>query len=158
MTRTLSSLRRALPAALALAAFASAPSQAGPKKYFLTLELVIARNAPDACGKGYHMASLWEIFDPTLLKYDTKRGQASDDSASGPPAGPSGWIRTGAGSSSSSTPGTGNCNGWLSLVPLDYGTSAALDTDWGGGSIAASPWTAFTFPCDTLLPVWCRQN
>ena len=33
----------------------------------------------DACGKGYHVASLWEIFDFTALQYDKKRGPRAHD-------------------------------------------------------------------------------
>jgi len=42
-------------AAVALPALASAPAGAGAKKYFLTPENIPANEAPDACGKGYHM-------------------------------------------------------------------------------------------------------
>ena len=104
------------------------------------------------------MAALWEILDPTLLKYDAKRGMTRTDSGSGPPAGQHGWIRTGIDSSDSSTPGIGNCNGWISLVGFEYGTAVALGPDWSGASIPASPWTALTSACDGPLPVWCKQN
>ena len=59
-----------------LLVLASLPAAAAGKKYFLTPETFTMGNVRDACGKGYHVASLWEIFDFTALQYDTKRGHA----------------------------------------------------------------------------------
>jgi hypothetical protein len=46
------------------------------------------------------MASMWEISDPSNLRYDTQLGVTTADSGFGPPAGTSfvaffGWVRTG---------------------------------------------------------------
>ena len=38
-----------------------------------------------ACASGYHFASLWEIMDPSNLKYNTDLGYTMDDSGQGPP-------------------------------------------------------------------------
>jgi hypothetical protein len=103
-----------LAAALALAAFVSLPAEAGPKKYFLTIVPSAADEALDACGKGYHMAALWEIFDVTQLKYDATRGTTGADAAAGPPAGLLGWVRTGGAVSAANVAGVGNCSGCVS--------------------------------------------
>jgi hypothetical protein len=50
-----------------------AGAAAGPKKYFLTPNDYPTHEAGVTCGKGFHMASLFEILDPTQLSYDTKR-------------------------------------------------------------------------------------
>jgi len=52
-------------------------------------------HALTACVLGFHMASLWEIFNVSVLEYDTSLGATMDDSGSGPPADVLGWIRTG---------------------------------------------------------------
>src|SRR5437899_259888 len=50
-----------------------------------------------ACALGYHMASLWEIHEPSNLSYNTTLGLTGKDTGQGPPSGLSGWIRTGYG-------------------------------------------------------------
>src|SRR5262245_25332331 len=68
------------------------------RKFYLTQDNTFdALEAPNACAAGYHMASLWEIFDPSSLVYDTALGHLSGD-GSGPPEFHIGWIRTGGGS------------------------------------------------------------
>lgn len=151
-------MRTALLAALALGALASAPASAGAKKYFLTLDGFLASEALGACGKGYHMAALWEIRNVTLLKYDTQRGQTAADSGSGPPASSYGWVRTGGGASVLSNPGVGNCNAWTATDGMEYGTIVELRSFWDDPGLAASPWSPAASNCDSVLPVWCKQN
>jgi hypothetical protein len=148
----------ALAAALGLAAFASAPAAAGAKKYFLTIDGFAGNAALGACGKGYHMATLWEIYDVTQLKYDAKRGQLRADSGSGPPAELGGWVRTGGAESAADNVGVANCFGWISNVAEDYGSAVELDGNWEAPATNASPWAPFTATCDSTLPVWCKQN
>jgi hypothetical protein len=145
-------------AALALSALASAPAAAGAKKYFLTMDNFPGDQALEACGKGYHMAALWEILDVTLLKYDAQRGQTRSDSGSGPAAELFGWIRTGTGASNSTGAGVGNCNAWTSNLVTDYGSMVELNGGWDEPAVSASPWNPATATCDTTLPVWCKQN
>ncbi len=50
------------------------------RKFYLTRENTFdGSEAPSACAAGYHMASLWEIFDPSNLVYDTALGHPSGD-------------------------------------------------------------------------------
>jgi plastocyanin len=72
-------------------------SSAGMRQYYLTQTFHRGAEA-DGAGvgaDGYHFASLWEIMDPSSLKYDTTLGKTSDDSDQGPPTYQSvGWVRT----------------------------------------------------------------
>ena len=114
-------------------------------------------NGAGVCAEGYHFASLWEILDPSNLKYDTDLGMVRDDSGQGPPTFPyfGGWVRTGYYSSTSSTPGTGNCDAWTSSSSGDYGTTAYLPNDWTAGQ-DIHVWQVDTTTCDNiLLRVWC---
>ena len=68
------------------------------KSYYVTKTSHDGSEALTACAEGYHMASLWEIFDTSNLRYDTQLGATAQDSGLGPPSisGLSeGWIRTG---------------------------------------------------------------
>jgi hypothetical protein len=153
------SFTHALPlASLALATLIASSASAAPKRYFLTVDAFPASQALGACGKGFHMAALWEIFDVTQLRYDTKRGQTRTDSGAGPAAGVRGWIRTGGVSGGADQVGIANCAAWTSDAGGNYGTVVELRSLWDGEALAVSPWEARTSTCDTAHPVWCRQN
>jgi hypothetical protein len=113
-------------------------------------------NGAGVCAEGYHFASLWEILDPSHLKYNTTLGVTHADSGQVPPAVTVGWIRTGSGRSSSSTPGIGNCDGWDSSSDSDWGTLARLPRDWTAGQ-DIHVWQVDTTTCNTavLVRVWC---
>jgi hypothetical protein len=72
----------------------SAEAAKGPRKFYLTQDKFNGSEALTACAEGYHMASLWDIFDISNLNYDTTLGLTYDDSGSAPPS-DNGWIRTG---------------------------------------------------------------
>ena len=80
-------------------AAASAPTApaapAARRKYYLAPVGVGGNGALTACATGYHMASLWEIIDPSKLEYTTDLGDARTDSGSGPATFVGGWVRTG---------------------------------------------------------------
>jgi hypothetical protein len=129
------------------------------RKFYLTKDIFTGAQALTACAKGYHMASFWEIFDVSNLKYNTILGLKGEDSGSGPPSGGPGWIRTGSHSSVISLPGTANCNVWSSDSSLDHGTVVALETNWLIQSDdRVNPWISIARPCDNPSPVWCVQN
>jgi hypothetical protein len=115
-------------------------------------------NGAGVCAEGYHFASLWEILDPSNLKYNTDLGMVRDDSGQGPPTLPflGGWVRTGFGRSGSSTPGVGNCDGWDSSSDSDWGTLARLPSYWTAGQ-DIHVWQVDTVTCNTdvLVRVWC---
>jgi hypothetical protein len=130
------------------------------RRYYVTSTLVNGSQATLACEVGYHMASLWEMVDPSNLKYDTSQPTSLTypDSGQGPPAGQIGWVRTGYfGNSSLGTPGLDNCDAWTSNGEGGYGTYVSLVTDWNAGG-DVHVWKAGTYPCNWSLSVWCVED
>ena len=129
-----------------------------PRQFYLTTTTHDGLSAPTACTAGYHMASLWEIFDPTHLRYDRTLGASGDDAGSGPPANDSGWIRTGANAQTAAGPGDANCNAYTSNSNGDAGTLVELTEEWDFTGSAISPWTGRELQCNATFPVWCVQD
>ena len=160
---------------LALAAMVRQPaSQAALKTappartYYLTLAADFnGSQALNACTTGFHMASLWEIHEPSILKYDTSLGFTADDSGSGPPneVVGFGWVRTGGPRLFGTLlRGTANCANWTSAGSTngttDFGSIVGLSGDWSSSNapISVSPWAADVRTCDSMLRVWCVQD
>jgi hypothetical protein len=80
------------------------------RSFYITQTTHTGSQALTACAEGYHMASLWEIFDTSNLKYDTVLGLTQDDSGFGPPSQIGGWIRTGRFASTVGPAGAPNCD------------------------------------------------
>jgi hypothetical protein len=117
--------------------------------------------AKTACASGYHMASLWEIADPSNLKYNTNLGVQQTDSGEGPPADESyfrGWVRTGYASNGSTTVGHANCFNWDTSNPSWYGTTAALPSLWTSSQQDIGIWDLGYAECGTILFVWCIED
>ena len=145
-------------------------SPAGPAKekglrtFYLTQTELNGSQALTACAEGYHMASLWEIFDTSNLKYNTALGLTTADSGSGPPNHLSGWIRTGFTASVGNIGGQANCNAWTTDGSGQSGTAVSLSARWEdlalggqpGGPV--SPWTRSIIPCNQIVSVWCVQD
>jgi hypothetical protein len=130
------------------------------RKFYLTQDIFTGSQVLTACAKGYHMASLWEIFDTSNLSYNTDLGFIKDDSGSGPPSAIQGWIRTGSSSSTSLTqdPGQTNCTAWTTDGD-DLGTAVELESQWEIIPVSPiSPWAAESSICANLLQVWCVQD
>jgi len=147
--------------------------------FYLTKQAYQGNATLKACSSGYHMASIWEIREPSLLKYDTSLGASAPDSGSGPPIA-NGWVRTGSYASSAANPGdagTANCNLWTSNSGSNRGTAVTLVGDWSDKRFPAAPnsvtlplmlpWRATNGPappagfppiCSIQLPVWCVQD
>jgi hypothetical protein len=145
-------------------------SQDTRRAFYLTKEAHTGSETLAACVAGYHMASIWEILDPSNLRYDTTLGRTVGDSGfGGPPtvgfengAGQAanyvglGWIRTGTGA-------LANCNGWTSDAHADSGSYSLL-------KLSASAELTFNWvvghelPCDGVgvldfqPGVWCVQD
>jgi len=139
----------------------------GKKFFYLTTVSHDGASADVACAVGFHLASLWEIFDPSALEYDTARGRTTTDSGQGPPSETTGlgsrpgWLRTGNLGGAHPTAGVGNCSGWTSSSSAQNGTAALPDQVWTGTPSPAQnlpPWQATSPTCDQLLPVWCVQD
>jgi hypothetical protein len=135
-----------------------AANNKGPREFYLTRDRYLGDQALTACAKGYHMASLYEILDPTDLRYNTELGLTTGDSGFGPPTEPFafGWIRTGFFGNGSPAPGASNCDAWTSR--MDQGTAAGLTRVWNSPAQAASPWTPSESSCSALQHVWCVQD
>jgi hypothetical protein len=141
-----------------------------PRRFYLTKDAAFdGSHALTACALGFHMASLFEIFDPTTLQYDSNLGfsqlpPALSDIGAGPPnrsstGGPgTGWIRTGNVSGNGLTAGTFNCNAYTSNSLGANGTIVALNDNWNEASQAVSPWRATTEGCNRQLRVWCVED
>jgi hypothetical protein len=131
------------------------------KRFYLTTNEVQGSQALTSCAAGFHMASLWEVFDTTDLEYDTSLGFTQADSGFGPPSGSRGWIRTGFEADTSfSVVGRGNCAAWTSTSGTDYGTIVRLTPFWSGAPnhVHVSPWLAEARACDVTAPVWCVED
>lgn len=139
------------------------------RRYYLTQTSPTGSSgdaALDACAAGFHMASLWEIFDTSMLAYDSVLGLTNDDSGAGPPTGSYGYVRTG-NTSNNTTPsaGTSNCLAWSDSS--GYGTMLSLEKRWYVSSsnpqepaqATIIPWRASNTTC--IVPgihVWCVED
>ena len=130
-----------------------------PAKYYLTNSVISADQALTACETGYHMASLWEIIDPSSLQYNGTLGSMPGDAGSGPPSSYYGWVRTGYASASSTTPGQGNCLAWNTNESIYSGTRVRLPVNWVVAGEQSAPWDADAQACnDTSTYVWCVED
>jgi hypothetical protein len=146
---------------------AGAANEANEKKdlraFYLTNTEHTGALAPTACAPGFHMASLWEIFDTSNLKYDTTLGHTRDDSGGGPPTagGAHGWIRTGSFSEGNSgSAGLDNCSAWMTSSSTQNGTAAALTFIWTVPAVTGGvmPWRGIVLSCDSTEKVWCVED
>ena len=129
------------------------------RSFYLSKNVVQGNQALTACQPGYHMASLYEIIDPSNLTYNTALGRTSDDSGSGPPDNTGGWIRTGFSSSHDTTPGQGNCDAWTSNSVSDHGAAGGLNADWASSATVSGPWSiGGATTCSSERAVWCMQD
>jgi hypothetical protein len=138
------------------------------RRYYLTPTEVAGNQALNACDAGFHMASLFEVWALSTLRYDTTRGRTSDDSGEGPPAGPQppfvprhGWIRTGNDAEGVPTAGVGNCFAWATAGSESNGTVAGpLGSDWNNPAAVSdvSPWSVESRPCHLTASVWCIED
>ena len=125
-----------------------------PRKFYLTEAEHDGAHALSACAAGYHMASLYEIFDPSNLRYNTELGQTQADSGFGPPNLIFGWIRA-----SSSIPPLTNCSVWTNASGTERGNAVSLHGYFDSNPVTQiSPWFAFTFACNDAQRVWCVQD
>lgn len=127
------------------------------RQFYLTKEGYDGDSVKTACAGGYHMASLWEIWDPSNLKYNPSLGLTADDSGQGPPSETSAaWVRTGYGSEAGQLdhPGEANCNAWTSAEITDWGTYVILNEEWDQPA-DMYVWDAVIGSCTNTLHVWC---
>ena len=87
------------------------------RQYFLTTAFLKGNQANDTvCGPGFHFASIYEILDPTTMRYASDNEYALKeplaDMGRGPPQRLYGWIRTGQYADRLNIPGSANCDAW----------------------------------------------
>ena len=140
-------------------AISSLANAAPGRRFYLTKHSVDGSGALQACVPGFHMASLWEIYDVSNVRYDRVLGFTLTDSGFGPPAGAFGWVRTGTHPDVSTT-GIANCNVWTSNNPGFEGTLIELPIDWENIDLGnpIGSWHAGTGDCAAEAQVWCVQN
>lgn len=56
---------------------ANANANKGPRGFYLTTTTHTGDQALAACAAGFHMASLWEILDPSNLRYEPTPGSGT---------------------------------------------------------------------------------
>jgi len=134
----------------------SVTQSTGMRQFYLSGDGSQGDSALAQCAAGYHMASLWEIADPTNLKYNTSLGQTAADSGQGPPSDIWGWERTGYQSDSSSSAGQANCTVWDALG--GSGTVVQLFDVWTIGGFDVDVWKAVTAGCTLSRAVWCVED
>jgi hypothetical protein len=131
-------------------------------RHFYVTDFNVATDATlTACSIGYHMASMWEILDPSNLVYNFAHPDAHTkaDSGHGPPSFWYGWVRTGQSSSNANTGTFDNCNNWTSTSASDTGVSVRLTRTWETPPAEIGGiWDATDFSCNFTGPVWCVKN
>ena len=138
---------------------AETEKEKAPRNFYLTTTEHNGSQALTACAEGYHMASVWEILDPSNLRYDTALGFMQQDSGFGPPTGRSGWIRTGYFATDFGTPGNANCRAWTNASNANTGTLVVLGGMWDSTNAKAiSPWETSELACHLTNHVWCVQD
>jgi len=140
---------------VATASGAAETTADGMRQFYLSWGWFSTPDSPSACVQGYHFASLWEIADPSNLKYNTYYGRDKDDSGEGPPSGYFARVRTGYSSNNSNTVGQANCNNWSSST--GYGTKAALLPNWSS-SPDIGVWDVIAGECDETATIWCIED
>ncbi len=132
----------------------------GNRLFFLTTSTHSAGAANGGCGPGFHLASLWELRETSALEYDDARGFVRGDAGQGPPTATYGWIRTGNDALGAfiDPPGEVNCIGASSSSIANFGTAAALQSDWSASPGTLSPWLVRTNTCNAPQRVWCVQD
>lgn len=133
------------------------------RRYYMSTGFFQGDQVLTACEPGFHTASLWEIFNFSVLTYDTSLGFTTPDSGFGPPSSLFAWIRTGSGSNSvTGSPGVDNCNAWTSNSASHNGSVASPVSPWVNevvaGNALALPWRGVTSTCNGNWPVWCIED
>lgn len=122
-------------------------------KYFY-LSKTVGSTATAQCAAGYHMASIYELTMPGVMRYNTTLGYTTGDSGSGPPAGYYGWARNGLASGNLGD-GTGNCNAYTTTSGSGTKYFMLVENIGVNLLVAMSPATG---SCSLGVRVWCIQD
>lgn len=132
----------------------------GMRQFYLSTMYRAGDAALNGCSYGYHMASIWELADPSNLKYNTTLGyvRVDGDSGWGPPTVYRGWVRTGYSSYHLSTAGQANCDVWSTDDSQSFGTVAILPDSWTSNTDDVGVWAVAADTCGNWRPVWCIED
>ncbi len=125
-------------------------STRGLRRYFLTEgDPVDGGNAAAECPAGFHVASVWELINPSSLHYDSIRGyRVSPNIGSGPQTLLEGWAFVGDGAT---------CLGYDDPGVGAAGSIIVLSDDHASQDLG--PWDVSTAACDsTFARVWCIED
>jgi hypothetical protein len=126
------------------------------RSFYLTQTEHTGSQALTACAEAYHMASLWEILDPSNLRYNTELGYTRADSGSGPPVA-YGFARTGREALGGGPIGAINCHAWTSDSELGS-VFILAENIFDGEPKPISPWVTVATSCSSTFRVWCVEN
>ena len=136
--------------------------------FYLTEETHLGDTVIDACARGYHFASIWELLDLFSLTYNYERGYVNMDSGRGPPAEIGGWVRTGTefapNCSTAAGPWTDGEMPPPPPGPVNAGMKAWLDhPSWDdpGADLSQFRWRFAPAPCGVpaeAIGVWCVSD
>lgn len=127
------------------------------KRYYLTPGFYPGNHGANDCALGFHMASLFELYDPSGLEYDATLGVTSVDSGSGPPVGAvsRGWARNGSNSDSCQSVGIP----WATSSASGEGMAAWLEPGYSLSAPTGSPsWVTELWACNTSNRIWCVED
>jgi hypothetical protein len=138
---------------------------ASAKKYYLTVNGFTGGDAIKACDRRFHMASLFEIQDPSNLQYVNRStpvyDSLVDDQGLGPPSNRMGWVRSGV------YPPSGfvyDCPDYWDQHDPHTGTTLTLNAHsfYAAPDLPASHpntwWSAALRPCSQPVLVWCVED
>ena len=130
----------------------------GMRQFYLDDYPATGATALSVCAEGYHMASLWEILDPSNLRYNPELGMTRDDSGAGPVT-YWGWVRTGYLADTDNVAGRANCDAWTTSDGAAYGTIVNLPNGaWSPSYADLHVWYAGTSPCSNYNATWCVED
>ena len=127
------------------------------RKFYLTRTNHTGASADTACAAGFHLASPFDILDPTVLDYDSSLGDTSDPRG-GPPTGSSGWAHSSTQPSTLNLAGIASCDNWSSSSSSHYGSVVQLQASWTAPATVISPWHGGTWNCASIAPAWCVED
>ncbi|MEZ4334949.1 MAG: hypothetical protein R3F35_24590 [Myxococcota bacterium] len=122
-------------------------AEAGRRRYYLSLAIVGGGSAGTVCDPGFGVASVWELHDPSALRYDVDRG-FTDNAGTGPPRpGLQGWAYMDS--------SLGNCSDWSAST----GNGTYISLEENPALQEVGPWLIQVAGCSTTgARVWCIER
>jgi hypothetical protein len=123
------------------------------RRIYLTSAVHIGSTALAACTSGFHMASVFEIYEIGQFEYDSVLGETYGDAGPGGWPFGRGWARTGYfGGSGESCDHWTTASGYLGTV-MSLGPASGFGSP--GGPLA---WETSIESCENTIAVWCVED